>query len=240
MEIGPPRTLKICHVTYYLWLLAIAAAKFFRLMLALKSLIGIMSLIMKWLVGIDEAGRGPLAGPVAVGVVKVPADFDWGLIPGVGDSKQIKPGKRDEIFRQAQHLRHHRQLDFAVAMVGASVIDEKGIVFAINTAISRCIRRLELNSRECFFKLDGSLHAPTQFSQETIIKGDSLEPAIGLASIVAKVTRDRYMERIARRYTQYDFATHKGYGTKAHCLAIAQYGKSPIHRVSYCKNIKLL
>lgn len=195
---------------------------------------------VKWLVGIDEAGRGPLAGPVAVGVVKVPVNFDWNLISGVGDSKQIKPEKREALFRRAQYLRHHQRLDFSVAMVGSSVIDEKGIVYAINLAMLRCICRLSLDKNECEIRLDGSLYAPTQFFQQTIIKGDSLEPAIGLASIVAKVTRDKYMERISRRYTQYDFAVHKGYGTKTHREAIAKYGKSPIHRVSYCKNIKLL
>ncbi|MEY3784309.1 MAG: ribonuclease ribonuclease [Candidatus Parcubacteria bacterium] len=195
---------------------------------------------MKWLVGIDEAGRGPLAGPVSVGVAKVPVDFDWGLILGVGDSKQIKPAKREEIFKRAQELRYHRELDFAVAMVGASVIDEKGVVYAINTAIERCLRRLKLDIDECYIKLDGSLKAPSEYAQETIIKGDSLVPAIGLASICAKVTRDRYMVRVARRYTRYGFAEHKGYGTKMHCAAIAKYGKSPIHRVSYCKNIKML
>lgn len=192
---------------------------------------------MKWLIGVDEAGRGPLAGPVSVGVVKIPLDFDWGLIPGVDDSKKISAENRQTLLRRAQELRYHRQLDFAVAMVGAPVIDEKGIMYAINLAIARCIRRLELNPADCYFKLDGSLHAPKKFQQETIIKGDSLERVIGLASISAKVTRDRYMERIARRYTQYDFAQHKGYGTKAHREAIARYGKSPIHRVSYCKNI---
>jgi len=194
----------------------------------------------KWLIGVDEAGRGPLAGPVAVGVVKVPVGFDWSLIPGVGDSKKISPKNREAIFRRAQELRHHQILDFAVGQVGSSVIDEKGIVYAINLAMARCIKRLELDPTSCHIRLDGSLKAPSQFSQETIIRGDSLEPAIGLASIVAKVTRDKYMERIARRYTQYDFEVHKGYGTKAHCEAIARYGKSPIHRVSYCKNIKVL
>jgi ribonuclease HII len=192
----------------------------------------------KWLIGVDEAGRGPLAGPVSVGVVKVPNGFDWSLVPGVGDSKQVSESNREIVFRRAQELRYHRQLDFAVSMVGAPVIDEKGIVYAINLAILRCIRRLNLSPNDCYFKLDGSLHAPEQFRQETIIKGDSLEQVIGLASIAAKVTRDRYMERIARRYTQYNFAQHKGYGTKAHRQAIVTYGKSPIHRVSYCKNIK--
>ncbi len=195
---------------------------------------------LEWLIGIDEAGRGPLAGPVAVGVVKVPADFDWGLIPGVGDSKQIAAEKRVALFRRAEDLRRHRQLDFAVAMVGSSVIDEKGIMCAINLAIARCIKRLELDPTTCHIRLDGSLHAPEYFSQETIIKGDVTEPAIGLASILAKVTRDKYMTRIARRYTQYGFEQHMGYGTKAHRQAIATYGKCPIHRVSYCNNIKLL
>lgn len=194
----------------------------------------------KWLVGIDEAGRGPLAGPVSVGVVKVPADFDWGMIPGVGDSKQIAAEKREALFRRAQELRHHRQFDFAVAMVGPSVIDEKGIVYAINLAMGRCIRRLELDPATCHIRLDGSLQAPLQFSQETIIKGDAKEKSIGLASILAKVTRDKYMTRVARRYTQYGFEQHMGYGTKAHRQAIARYGKCPIHRVSYCKNINTL
>lgn len=104
----------------------------------------------------------------------------------------------------------------------------------------RCITRLELDPAACHIRLDGSLHAPPQFSQETIIKGDAKEKVIGLASIVAKVTRDRYMTRVARRYPHYDFAQHMGYGTEVHRAAIAQYGKCPIHRVSYCKNIKIL
>lgn len=174
-----------------------------------------------------------------MGVVQVPADFDWGLIEGVGDSKKLTPEKRAALFRQAKDLRYHRQLDFAVSMVGSSVIDEKGIVYAINTAMRRCIKRLELDPATCHIRLDGSLQAPAHFSQETIIKGDDKEKAIGLASIIAKVTRDKYMEKMARRYTQYDFAQHMGYGTKAHRQAIAQYGKCPIHRASYCKNIKM-
>lgn len=199
-----------------------------------------MSSKPKFLVGVDEAGRGPLAGPVAVGVVKVPVDFDWGQIPGVGDSKQIAPKKRTALFFQAQALRYHRELDFAVAMVGASVIDEKGIVYAITVAIERCITRLKLAPADCHILLDGSLHAPGQFSQETIIKGDAKEKVIGLASIVAKVTRDQYMTRVARRYFRYGFSEHMGYGTKVHREAIARYGKCPIHRVSYCQNIKPL
>jgi len=193
----------------------------------------------KWLIGIDEAGRGPLAGPVAVGVVTVPTNFEWRLIPGVGDSKGIAAKKREAIFFQAQKLRHHRTLDFAVAMVGASVIDEKGIVYAVNLAMERCIHRLALNPEDCHILLDGSLVAPKTFSQETIIKGDVTEPVIGLASIVAKVTRDRFMAGTAqKRYPQYGFEQHMGYGTELHRKMITTVGRCPIHRASYCKNIK--
>lgn len=187
-------------------------------------------------IGIDEAGRGPLAGPVAVGVVKIPNDFDWDLIPGVTDSKKLAPERRAEIFARAKELRHTRQLDFAVAQVGATLIDSRGIVHAIKLATNRCIHRLKLRPEQVTIRLDGSLSAPLQFDQATIIKGDLLYPEIGLASIVAKETRDAYMRKIARRWAQYDFEVHKGYGTKAHREAIKRYGISPIHRVTYCKN----
>jgi len=148
---------------------------------------------MKWIVGVDEAGRGPLAGPVSVGMVKVPTSFDWGLISGVGDSKKIKEADRERILAEAKELRYRGKLDFAVSMVGSSVIDEKGITFAINLAIKRNIKKLDLSPLDCEIKLDGSLHAPPEFTQETIVKGDDKELVIGLASIAAKVTRDKYI-----------------------------------------------
>ncbi|MCA9363281.1 ribonuclease HII [Candidatus Kaiserbacteria bacterium] len=194
----------------------------------------------KWMVGVDEAGRGPLAGPVAVGAVKVPEDFDWSLLPEVGDSKKLSAGARDVVFNRAKELRYRGLLDFSVAQVGSSVIDSMGIVFAINVAMTRCIKRLQLEPKTCHIKLDGALKAHQRFTQETIIKGDDKEKVIGLASIVAKVTRDKYMKRISRRYPQYGFEEHMGYGTKKHRAQIAKCGKSPIHRVSYCKNIKTL
>ncbi len=211
----------------------------------------------KYLIGVDEAGRGPLAGPVAVGVASVPGDFDWGLIPGVGDSKQVSEKKREEIFLRAKKLKKEGQLDFAVELVSAKMIDKKGIVFAINTAMAKALAKLEFAPREALgklpraslgvetvmVKLDGGLKAPKEYMhQETIIKGDSKEKVIGLASIMAKVTRDHYMERIAKKpeYSPYDFAKHKGYGTKAHREAIARYGLSSEHRATYCKNIELL
>lgn len=193
------------------------------------------------IVGVDEAGRGPLAGPVSVGVVKVNSDFDWDLIPGVGDSKQISPKKRAVVFLRAKELKEAGQLDFCVEMVAARVIDEKGIVFAIKLAMSRAIESLQLKPEECVIKLDGSLHAPAEFQQETIIKGDSKEKIIGLASICAKETRDAYMLRKSKESTfaPYQFETHKGYGTKAHREAIKKNGLSKEHRASYCQNTQL-
>ncbi len=193
---------------------------------------------MKYIVGVDEAGRGPLAGPVAVGVVKIPKNFDWSWIEGVGDSKQMTEAARARVFARAKKLRHTGVIDFTVAQVGPSVIDEKGIVFAINLAMERCIKKLNLDSKLVSFRLDGSLSAPTQFKQATIIKGDSIYPEIGLASIIAKETRDAYMRKIAKRFSAYEFEIHKGYGTKRHRDLIRLRGLSPIHRTTYCKNVK--
>ena len=194
----------------------------------------------KWVVGIDEAGRGPLAGPVTVGLVKVSVDFDWELIPGVNDSKKLTDKKRLEIFKQTKELKREKKLDFAVVSVSAKEIDKTGISNCIKKAISSGIKKLTLDPKEVFVKLDGSLKAPEEFAQETIIKGDSKEKVIGLASVMAKVTRDLYMERISTKYPEYDLAKHKGYGTKFHREMIAKNGLSTEHRVSYCKNINLL
>ena len=187
-------------------------------------------------IGIDEAGRGPLAGPVSVGVVKIPNNFDWDLIPDVNDSKKLTPEKRAALYRRAKELKHTGQLDFAVAQVGPSVIDGRGISHAIRLATNRCIARLKLRPEHVTIRLDGSLSAPMQYDQATIIKGDAIYPEIGLASIIAKETRDAYMKRIARRFSRYEFEVHKGYGTKAHREAIKRFGLSPIHRATYCKN----
>lgn len=224
-------------------------------------------MIKKFVIGIDEAGRGPLAGPVSVGVVLVPTEFNWDLIPGVGDSKQLSEKKREIIFHRAIELQKSGQLQYKVGMVAAKIIDKKGIVFAINVAMktaldsvlnrpclfkiveqARPVQGFESSTRrdlvldEIMVKLDGGLRAPVEFLfQETIIKGDAKEKVIGLASIMAKVTRDRYMETLAEKpsFEVYNFARHKGYGTKVHREAIAQNGLSTEHRASYCKNIEM-
>lgn len=195
---------------------------------------------MKWIVGVDEAGRGPLAGPVTVGLVCVPADFDWELIQGVRDSKKLSEKKREVLFEQAKELQIAGKLQYVVKSVSATSIDSKGIAPAIKRSIAAGLEDLNVDLANCFVKLDGSLKAPAEYAQETIIKGDDKELVIGLASIMAKVTRDRYMVEQDKKYPVYGLAQHKGYGTKAHREAIAKYGFSPIHRRSYCKNIEML
>lgn len=191
---------------------------------------------IEWQIGIDEAGRGPLAGPVAVGLVKVPADFDWILLPGVGDSKKISTKNRAEIFRVATKLKQEGKLDFVVILGEVKAIDSKGIAVVIRECIEDGLKQLKLLPDECHVKLDGALKAPGEFSQETIIKGDSKELVIGLASILAKETRDVMMVTLAQQYANYSFEKHKGYGTKLHRNLIFTNGLSPIHRVTYCKN----
>lgn len=201
---------------------------------------------MTWLIGIDEVGRGPLAGPVGVGVVIVPSDFDWSVIPGVGDCKKVSEKNRNAIFSRAEELKAAGLIRFEVVLISAEHIDSFGIVSAIKTAIAQGLDTLigpensDCDLLQYVVKLDGGLKAPaTYVHQETIIKGDAKEPVIGLASIVAKVTRDLYMQELSTLYPEYGFAGHKGYGTKAHILAIKTFGLSTAHRASYCQNIKI-
>lgn len=195
---------------------------------------------MKHSIGIDEAGRGPLAGPVTVGLVCVPDDFDWELIPGIRDSKKLSEKKREALFERTKELAAAGELQYVVKSVSAASIDNKGISPAIRRSIEAGLEELQIDPADCFVKLDGSLKAPAEYAQETIIKGDDKELTIGLASIMAKVTRDRYMIEQDKKYPIYGLAQHKGYGTKVHREAIAKHGFSPIHRQSYCKNIEML
>lgn len=195
---------------------------------------------MKWkfLVGVDEAGRGPLAGPVAVGVAVVPHDFDWRLIPGVGDSKQVKERDREKVVKIARTLKRLGVIDFHVALVSHTVIDRIGITGAVRKGIEICFKKLNPNPKITQVKLDGLLIAPPEFkNQETIIKGDAKEKVIGLASILAKVTRDHHVVALAKKYPQYGFEVHKGYGTQSHRDAIQKHGLSNVHRTGFCRKI---
>lgn len=194
-------------------------------------------------VGIDEAGRGPLAGPVAVGVVVVPLDFDWDFIPNIRDSKLLNPDKRYQVYEHARERQKKGLLRFAVSMVGPKQIDRIGITAAVSLGIQRSIQRLQLDPGDCVVKLDGLLKAPKEFlDQKTIVRGDQTEKSIGLASIMAKVTRDAYMVRQSTRsdFAAYGFETHKGYATKSHREAIHLHGLCTLHRASYCRNLLML
>jgi ribonuclease HII len=186
---------------------------------------------MKFVIGVDEAGRGPLAGPVAVGIVLAPAGFDIKkAFPGVNDSKQLSEAKREEIF---ELLKAQTKVKYAVRFASHDIIDSKGISYAIRGAVARGIRSLAPDPRDVHVLLDGSLKAPDIYEQETIIGGDGSAPIIGLASIAAKVSRDRLMKRLAKLYPEYLFEQHKGYGTALHYAMLAKYGPCIIHRRTY-------
>lgn len=189
---------------------------------------------MRFTLGVDEAGRGPLAGPVAVGVVAVPEGFDVAKeFPGVADSKKLSEKKRESLFASLEERTKRGDVDFAVEFESAETIDGEGIAVAVRRALYRGVNALAPDAALVRVQLDGSLRAPPEYSQETIIGGDELVPVISLASIAAKVTRDRLMKEIALTYPFYGFEQHKGYGTKAHYAMLKQYGLCAIHRRSF-------
>lgn len=190
------------------------------------------------IVGIDEAGRGPLAGPVAVGAFCIRANFDRSFFIKVMDSKQLSHEKRLEWFKKIGSLSKKGEISYKVALVGSETIDMRGITYAVRLGIKRVLSRLNLDPEKTLILLDGSLKAPEEFIyQQTIIRGDAKEPVIGCASIMAKVSRDRYMERLSKRFPQYIFDIHKGYGTLIHRKAIKKHGPCEIHRLSFLRNL---
>lgn len=194
-----------------------------------------------YIVGIDEAGRGPLAGPVSVGIVVVPISIYKKVIKdfyknGARDSKQMSEKKREEIFSKIKESAKVGDIKFLKVFSSAKMIDRNGISKCIKSSIESGLKKLDLNPEKTFIYLDGSLRAPGEFFQKTIIKGDQKFTIISLASIVAKVTRDRYMVKISKKINQYNFEIHKGYGTVLHRESIKLHGLSELHRSSYCKN----
>lgn len=193
---------------------------------------------MTFVLGVDEAGRGPLAGPVSVGVVKAPEGYDiLAAFPGLNDSKKLSEKKREALFKTLQEEIKNGNVEATVTLVSAARIDGKGIAAAVRHGVDTGVRKLMPNAKEGKVWLDGSLKAPDGYEQETVIGGDGLIPAIMLASIAAKVTRDRVMLKKHDEHPLYDFAKHKGYGTKAHIGAIREHGPSSEHRKSFLKNI---
>lgn len=194
---------------------------------------------MNCVVGIDEAGRGPLAGPVAVGAVKIPAGFNRRFFNSIKDSKQLSPEDRELWFALALEAKKQKLLDFAVSLVSEKVIDRKGIVYAVRLGVKRCFQKLQVKEDSQIF-LDGSLEAPQRFRhQRTIIKGDEKIPVISLASICAKVIRDRKMIRLSQKFPGFNFHQHKGYGTLMHREALLKYGSTVIHRQSFLRNLTI-
>ena len=190
-----------------------------------------------WIVGIDEVGRGPLAGPVTLAYVACPSRFVRRALSlskdnkkeNIRDSKKLTLKKREEWFR---HLKAHSHLEYGVTSVGAGTIDAIGISRSIKIGIKRLVSRLSVKPK--MILLDGSLYAPPEYPQKTIIKGDEKIPIIAAASVIAKVTRDRKMTRLAKKFPNYSFEIHKGYGTKLHCKLVKKYGLCDIHRRSFC------
>ncbi|MDR0879837.1 MAG: ribonuclease HII [Clostridioides sp.] len=178
--------------------------------------------------GIDEAGRGPLAGPVVAAVVV----FEKGTkIEGVNDSKKLSEAKRDELFEVIKE----RALDYGIGIVGNEEIDEYNILNATYMAMKKAVNCLKKTPD---YLLIDACHIPgLDIEQNSIIKGDSKSISIAAASILAKVTRDGIMYSYDRIYPEYGFKSHKGYGTREHYEAIEKHGITPIHRKSFLKNI---
>ncbi|OGG62411.1 hypothetical protein A3C87_02275 [Candidatus Kaiserbacteria bacterium RIFCSPHIGHO2_02_FULL_49_34] len=193
---------------------------------------------MNGVVGVDEAGRGPVAGPVSVGVVWVPHDFDWDVLPRIDDSKKLTERMRERAFVAAHELAEQGILQYHVALITAEHVDTHGITHAVRAGIAEGFDALCPDPAKTEVLLDGLLHAPEVFmNQQTIIGGDASERVIALASIMAKVTRDRYMVAMHDTYPHYNFAQHKGYGTKAHYEAIKERGMCKEHRRSFLKRV---
>jgi len=189
---------------------------------------------MKIVLGIDEAGRGPLAGPVAVGVVATDPTFDiLAVFKGLNDSKKLSPKKREALYELLVAEGKKGNVRAKVCFASEKLIDRKGIAYAVRDALMRGVRALSPEPLGVKIYLDGSLKAPPEYEQETVIGGDATIPSIMLASIAAKVARDRLMLTLAKRYPKYGFEVHKGYGTKAHYAALHAHGFCPIHRKSF-------
>lgn len=191
----------------------------------------------KYLIGIDEVGRGPIAGPVAVGAFVFLKPEATKIFKGVRESKQLTEEKREIWFEKIEEAQAKGLVDFSVTFQSEKVIDEKGISFAIKKCLEISLKNLNKNPKECLVLLDGGLKAPEKYrNQKTIIKGDAKEPVIALASICAKVLRDRRMKEWGRKHSHYGFELHKGYGTKKHYEAIGKYGLLNLHRKSFIKS----
>ena len=174
--------------------------------------------------GIDEAGRGPLAGPVCAAAVILPKDL---VIEGINDSKKLTEKKRELLF----DVITKSAIAYSVEFVSPEVIDEINIRQATSLAMHNALKKLETQAD--YVIIDGNDNIPYEIPFEYVIKGDAKSQSIAAASILAKVSRDRLMMELDKEYPEYCFAKHKGYGTKVHIEAIQKFGVSPVHRKSF-------
>ena len=178
-----------------------------------------------YIAGVDEVGRGPLAGPVVAAAVILPQDFD---VLGIDDSKKLSPKKREELFEVIKE----KALAWSVGWVGPERIDEINILEATKEAMTQAVQGLSLQPDHVL--IDGNFTVRAlALPQTAIVKGDANSTSIAAASILAKVTRDRYMEEMDAVYPGYAFASNKGYGTKAHYDGLKAQGPTPIHRKTF-------
>ena len=180
------------------------------------------------LCGIDEAGRGPLAGPVCAAACVLPEGL---VIEGLNDSKKLTEKKREALFDPICSA----AIAYGIARAEVEEIEALNILNATFLAMNRAIAQLSPQPELAL--IDGNRAKDFGLPVRTIVKGDSLSASVAAASILAKVTRDRYMEELDAQYPQYGFAVHKGYGTKRHYEALAQYGPSPVHRTTFLRSL---
>ena len=176
--------------------------------------------------GVDEAGRGPLAGPVCAAAVILPSNLQ---LPGLNDSKKLTDKKRRELFP----IIKEQAIAYGIGLASHEEIDQINILQATYLAMERAISQLE--GKADFALIDGNRAKDFGLPVKTVVKGDSLSASIAAASILAKVTRDDIMLEMAGKYPEYAFDVHKGYGTKAHYEALRTHGHSPIHRMTFLK-----
>ena len=181
----------------------------------------------RFIAGLDEVGRGALAGPVGAGAVILPADLDLSLLTGVRDSKELTPAQRESLAPQIKKV----ALAFGIGMLSSELVDEFGIVEATRRAMAQAIKKLGVSPE--FLLVDALKLPKIPLPQKAIIDGDKLSLSIACASIIAKVARDHLMINVEKKYPGYGFARHKGYGTPEHLDCLERFGPCPIHRRTF-------
>lgn len=194
----------------------------------------------KYVMGIDEAGRGPLAGPLAFGGVLMERSVYLKMkryhLAGIRDSKKLTPKKREDWLKKMDEWQKEGLMSQKVCYAASKQIDEMGLGKCIKSCITEILKKLKADPKNTEILLDGGICASANYvHQKTIIKGDELEPIISLASIVAKVSRDRKMLQLHKKFPQYNFEKHKGYGTREHYKNIKTHGLCEVHRRSFLK-----